>query len=91
MILLEPESPDSFFQWGFFHEILQPTEYVEGYVMEPMAEKMLADSPDLRRAFTQKLLDDPAFAASPEARLQWFYGQTPFADASWRLYPVGRE
>jgi hypothetical protein len=91
MLLLEPESPDSFLQWGFFHEILQATEYVEGYIMEPMAEKMLAEDPKLREAFTRKLLEDPVFAADPDARLQWFYQQTPHFDASWRLYPVGRE
>jgi hypothetical protein len=46
-LLLEPESPDSFFQWGFFLEVLQRTEYVEGYVMEPTARKMLEADPDL--------------------------------------------
>ena len=41
-MLLEPDGPDSFFQWGFFLACLQRTEYVEGYVMEPLAERMLA-------------------------------------------------
>src|SRR5690606_24663253 len=36
IILLHPDSPDSFFQWGFFPEIFSRTEYVEQYVMEPM-------------------------------------------------------
>ncbi len=91
MLLLEPESPDSFFQWGFFDEVLQPTEYVEAYIMEPMAERMLAASAELRAAFQSKLQKDPAFAASPRERLQWFYQQTPFYDSEARLYPVGRE
>ena len=34
ILLLEPAAPDSFFAWGFFNEILQPTEYVEGYVID---------------------------------------------------------
>jgi hypothetical protein len=91
MLLLEPECSDSFFQWGFFDEVLQPTEYVEAYIMEPMAERMLAESPELRAAFESKLRKDPAFAASPRARLQWFYKQTPFYDSEAKLYPVGRE
>ena len=35
-ILFEPASPDSFLQWGFFHEIFQHTEYIEGYILEPI-------------------------------------------------------
>ena len=77
MLLLEPASPDSFFQWGMFLEILQRTEYVEGYVMEPTAEKMLAADPALRTAF-EAALQDEEFAASPEARLRWFYERTPW-------------
>ncbi|HEX9733076.1 MAG TPA: M14 family metallopeptidase [Thermoanaerobaculia bacterium] len=91
VLLLEPESPDSFLQWGFFHEIFQRTEYVEGYVMEPMAERMLAEDPALREAFEQKLKDDEAFAGDPRERLQWFYRRTPYFDDRWGLYPVARE
>src|SRR6185295_10405631 len=43
--LLEPESLDSFVAWGFFLEIMQRTEYIEGYVMTPLAERMLAIDP----------------------------------------------
>ena len=90
-ILLEPASPDSFFQWGFFHEILQRTEYVEGYVVEPMAEQMLASDPALRAEFERRLATDEAFKASPEARLRFFYERTPYFDERWRLYPIARE
>jgi len=90
ILLLEPLSPDSFFQWGFFNECLQQTEYVEGYIMEPMAERMLAESATVRADFERKLLD-PTFAGQSRERLQWFYRQTPFFDADARLYPVGRE
>jgi murein tripeptide amidase MpaA len=89
--LLEPAAPDSFFQWGFFLEVLQRTEYFESYVMEPMARRMLAEDPDLQAEFTAKVTSDPAFAGDPRARLQWFYQRTPFWDERWLLYPVGRE
>ena len=105
MLLLEPASPDSFFAWGFFHEVLQPTEYVEAYVMEPMAERMLAEDPALRAEFEKRLREDPAFRAggakegpaqeaflpTPTERLQWFYERTPFFDERAFLYPIGRE
>lgn len=91
VLLLEPGSPDSFFQWGFFLEILQHTEYVEGYVMEPLARRMLETDPALKQAFETKLAEDPDFVADPRARLMWFYQRTPYFDDRWRLYPVGRE
>jgi hypothetical protein len=91
MLLLEPASPDSFFQTGFFHWTLQRTEYAEGYIIEPMAERMLATDPALRAKFEKALRDDPKLAASRGERLEWFYRRTPFFDERWRLYPVARE
>jgi len=91
VLLLEPESEESFFAWGFFAGLLQRTEYAEGYVVAPLAERMLAADPALRRAFEARLAADPAFAASPDQRLTWFYQRTPFYDDRHLLYPVGRE
>jgi hypothetical protein len=91
VLLLEPSSPDSLFQWGFFNSILSATEYVEGYIMEPMAERMLAEDPKLAEEFRNKIESDAAFRADPRARLQWFYRRTPYYDEKARLYPVGRE
>ena len=90
-LLLEPSSPDSLFQWGFFSSILSPTEYVEGYIMEPMAERMLAEDPKLAEEFQRKIETEPAFRGNPNARLQWLFERTPFYDERARLYPVGRE
>jgi hypothetical protein len=91
MILLEPQSEDSFFAWGFFNEILQRVEYLEGYALAPMADAMLANDPALRAEFEAKLAADPAFAADPDARLAWFYERSPYYDARYLLYPVGIE
>lgn len=91
MLLLEPQSPDSFFQWGFFTEIQQQTEYIEEYVIEPMAEKMLAADPELAREFAEKLTSDAVFRGDANARLAWFYAKTPYQDDRWLLYPVARE
>ncbi len=91
VVLLEPSSPDSFFQWGFFDQVLTPTEYIEGYILEPMAERMLAHDPKLAAEFRDKLENDEAFRASPKDRLRWFYARTPFIDQRWNIYPVARE
>jgi murein tripeptide amidase MpaA len=88
-LLLEPSSPDSLFQWGFFDSILSPTEYVEAYIMEPMAERMLAEDPKLAEEFQTKVENDDTFRG--RARLQWLYERTPWYDDRAMLYPIGRE
>ena len=91
VLLLEPQSSESFFAWGMFPEILNRVEYIEGYAIAPLAEAMMAADPALKAEFEAKLAADPAFAADGEARLGWFYERTPFYDDRYRLYPVGRE
>jgi len=88
VLMLEPQAPDSFLQWGFFLEIFTRTEYAEAYVMEPLAQQMMDSDAALKARFDAKLADDPAVAASPYQRLMWFYEQTPFYDAQYLVYPV---
>ncbi|MEO8771038.1 MAG: M14 family metallopeptidase, partial [Ferruginibacter sp.] len=80
IVLLEPKSQDSFFSWGFFNSIFQRTEYIEGYVMEPTAKKMLDESPALQKEFDEKKANDKDFANNPDAILTWFYSKTKFYD-----------
>ena len=89
--LLEAESPDGVLAWNFFPAILQRTEYMEAYVTAPMADTMLARDPALKAEFEAKLAADKAFAADGDARLAWFYAQTPYFDDRYLLYPVARE
>ena len=91
MLLLEPSSKDSYFSWGFFLSIFQRTEYIEAYVMEPMAKKMLEDSPALQKEFEQMKEQDKEFANKPNVILTWFYSKTKYFDDRYLLYPVGRE
>jgi murein tripeptide amidase MpaA len=88
MILLEPASPDSFLRWGFFHEILQRTEYVESYVMEPLAERLLSEDAALKAEYEAAVAADAELAADPDARLAWLYRHTEWADDRYLLYPV---
>ena len=87
---MEPTATDSFFQWGFFLEIFTRTEYAEGYVMEPLVQKMLEADPELKAEFEARLEADAEFAANPKQRLSWFYQRTPFYDAQHLVYPVVR-
>lgn len=89
VLLLEPQSPDSLLQWGFFNTIFSRTEYMEDYAIEPMAQQMLAQDPQLKADF-DKALQDAKFAADPEARLRWFYQRSPYYDQQYLRYPVYR-
>lgn len=88
---LEPEAPDSAMRWGFFDAIFEQKEYGEGYVLEKLAREMLAKDPALKAEFEARIQSDPKFAASPYARLNFFYEHSPWYKAN-RVgeYPVLR-
>ncbi len=87
---LEPAAPDSAMAWGFFDPIFEQKESGEPYVVEKLARKMLGD-PLTKAEFEAKLQDDPKFAASPEARLRFFYDRSPWYAANQvGVYPVVR-
>ncbi len=91
MLLLEPSSKDSYFSWGFFMSIFQRNEYMEMYVIEPTAKKMLDDSPALQKELKEKMAADEKFAKDQYAILMWLYSKSKFYDERYLLYPVGRE
>jgi hypothetical protein len=53
MTLLEPLSKDSFLDGDFF-PIFQRTEYIESYVMEPMAIKCLKSRQNLKESLSKR-------------------------------------
>jgi len=88
---LEPEAPDSAMRWGFFDSIFEQREYGEGYVLEKVAREMMEKDPALKAEFEKRVMNDPRFAASPSARLEFFYERSPwYQENRVGLYPVGR-
>jgi hypothetical protein len=79
--LLEPEGPDSLASWGFFDAVFERKEYMEDYVLEDVAAKMLAD-PAVKAEFDRKIASDAAFAKNPRARLEFFYRKHPSTPSS---------
>ena len=79
------------FEFGVLNSIFQRTEYIESYVIQPLAQKMLEESPALQQEFEQKKAQDEEFANNPHAILSWFYSKTEYYDDRYLLYPVGRE
>jgi len=88
--ILEPQAPDSMAGWGAFNNAFERKEYMEAYVAEEVARGMLAKDPALKARFEQKLKDDAGFAASPRARLDFFYRLHPAWDSGYMRYPVLR-
>lgn len=91
VLLLHPESPDSFLQWGFFNEIFSRTEYIEGYAIEPLIKKMLTENPQLKEEFEKAKQDDPALTTEKYRIYEWFYSKSPYFDQRYLVYPVGVE
>jgi zinc carboxypeptidase len=89
MHLLEPEGPDSLFQWGKLSTVLEQKEWIDPRVLDPLAEKMLAEDPKLKSLWEEKL-KDPKFADSASARHRFFYERTPYWDETVGLIPVYR-
>jgi murein tripeptide amidase MpaA len=90
MALLEPQAPDSLLGWGWFNGAFEQKEYMEDYVAEEVAREMLAKDPALKAEFERRLQQDPAFAKSPQARLDFFYRRHSAYDTQLNLYPVLR-
>jgi hypothetical protein len=60
-------------------------------VLEKLAREMLAKDPALKTEFENRLKTDAKFAASPRARLEFFYEHSPWFLANQiGEYPVGR-
>jgi hypothetical protein len=88
--LLEPRAPDSLAAWGFFNAWFEQKEHLEAYIAEPIARDMLRKDPQLAAEFQRQLATDPAFAASPAARLEFFHRRHASWDTRFNLYPVFR-
>jgi len=90
MALVEPQAPDSFAAWGDFNTVLEQKEYIESYVLEPLAEKMLADNASLASEFEHKLSTDSKFKSDPQKRRDFFYNRSPYRDTHVGVYPILR-
>lgn len=81
--LLEPESPESLFAWGFLSTVVERKEYIAGANLEKLAREQIED-PAVREAW-ETALEDQSFAGNPRARYLWWYRRTPY----WTVQEVG--
>jgi hypothetical protein len=88
--LFESQAPDGLLYWNAFDTVFENKEYAEDYVMDPIARRMMSEQPAIAREFQARLRADSAFAASPAARVRFFYARSPWADPEQDLNPVAR-
>ena len=92
LAMLEPQAPDSLARWGLMNSVFE-TGFGGGvgeYLSEPIARRMMADNPELRKQFEAKLAADPQFAADQRARLQWWFQQSKYEAGDAGRYPILR-
>ncbi len=87
---LEPQGPDSFFNWNFFDTILQQKEGFSPYVFEEIAEGLLNSNPKLMDEFNQKLENDSEFKENWYAQLSWIHKNSEYYEKAHKKYPVYR-
>tara|TARA_R110000868_G_scaffold147359_1_gene368790 strand:+ start:8228 stop:9964 length:1737 start_codon:yes stop_codon:yes gene_type:complete len=87
---LEPQAPDSFFNWNFFDTILQQKEGFSPYVWEDKAEELLNNNEELRIEFETKKQTDKAFNDSWYVQLDWLHKQSENYEKAHLEYPVYR-
>ncbi|MHA7058361.1 M14 family metallopeptidase [Aquimarina sp. M1] len=86
---LEPEAPDSFFNWNFFDTILQQKEGFSPYVWEDKALQLLENNKKLKQQFEEKK-KDTVFANNWFAQLDWIHKQSDNYERAHNRYPVYR-
>lgn len=87
---LEPQAPDSFFNWNFFDTILQQKEGYSEYVFEDLAWELLQQNLELKEQFEKKKSEDAEFATNSNAQLYYIYQHSPHYEAAHLRYPIFR-
>ena len=87
---LEPEAPDSFFNWNFFDTVLQQKEGFSPYVFEDIAKNMLDENPELKERFEEKKNNDTEFSNNWYAQLDWLHKQSKHYEEAHLRYPIFR-
>ena len=87
---LEPQAPDSFFNWNFFDTVLQQKEGFSPYVFEDEALKILQENDELRNSFLLKKEKDEQFAANWYGQLDWIFKKSKYYEEAHMQYPIYR-
>ena len=87
---LEPQGPDSFFNWNFFDTILQQKEGFSAYVWEDKALELLNQNSKLKADFEHKKANDPNFSENAYKQLDWLHKHSSNYEKAHLNYPIHR-
>ncbi|RZK48981.1 MAG: hypothetical protein EOO99_07520 [Pedobacter sp.] len=87
---LEPQAPDSFFNWNFFDAILGQKEHYSAYVFEDTAAELLKKDSLLKAKFEAEKLANPEGMKSARAQLDFIYKNSDYYEKTYMRYPIGR-
>ncbi|QKX03501.1 M14 family metallopeptidase [Aquimarina sp. TRL1] len=87
--VLEPEAPDSFFNWNYLDTILQQKEGFSPYVWEDKAIELLEKHPELKARFIEKQ-KDTSFRKNSYRQLDWLHKQSSNYEKAHMKYPIYR-
>lgn len=87
---LEPQAPDSWFNWNFFDGILAQKEYFSDYVFEDLADELLTKNPEWSVRLEERKISDSKFANDARAQLDFVYKNSAYYEATHMMYPVAR-
>ncbi len=83
---LEPEGPDSYFNWNFFDAVLQQKEHYSAYVFEDRAAELLEKDACLKADF--ELMKQSKDSITPQEQLSWIYKNSPHYEKEYNRLPV---
>ncbi len=84
--MLEPEGPDSYFNWNFFDAVLQQKEWYSDYVFEDRAAELLEKDSGLKADF--ELMRQSKDSTTPQEQLSWIYKNSPHYEKEYNRLPV---
>ncbi|WP_418513828.1 M14 family metallopeptidase [Corallibacter sp.] len=87
---LEPQAPDSFFNWNFFDTILQQKEGFSPYVWEDIAHALLENDSELKSQFENKKQTDASFSKNWYLQLDWLHKHSDYYEKAHMQYPIYR-
>ncbi|NND11638.1 MAG: M14 family metallopeptidase [Flavobacteriaceae bacterium] len=87
---LEPQAPDSFFNWNFFDTILQQKEGFSPYVWEDKAKVLMRADPKMHINFNLKKTYDKEFAENWYAQLDYIHKHSGYYEKAHLQYPIYR-
>lgn len=88
--MLEPTAVDSWFRWNYFDAVLMQKEYFSGYVFDPLAADLLANSPALADEFARATSADTTLATNHYRQLDYIYKRSPYYEKGHNRYPITR-